>query len=350
MQLIEINNKNSSSGNSGELNNPLKMKPGDINPAVICAFRISNKNSKRTFISNINKVSKMIAGLDYKELNWLVVDQYMTQRVLNEFYELKVSPSTTVSCFSAIKAIMTEAWNSELISLNDLEKIKQIKVSRGSRVHKDRVVNKNEVRLILSTLSDNRNIKSIRDKAIFLVLLTCGLRRSELIDLNFEDFWVDETTIKSRVKIIGKGNKERYCQIPKQTIPHLLEWLNAIKTINLTMKGSKRTDITLEQPDYLGSDFKIPLFVQLGKSGAAYANRLTDNGIYYLIRELYTKANVDSFSPHDLRGTYCTNLINTGLNILLVKEAMGHVNIATTEIYNRQSRDILYEACSDITF
>lgn len=165
-----------------------------------------------------------------------------------------------------------------------------------------------ESKKLLELYSDSEKTKEIRDNAILHLFLNCGLRRSELANLNITDFDFKE----DKFLILGKGNKERMGYLNKITKDALLKYLEIRKT--LQVKSKKDTNA---------------LFIS-NKGG-----RIAPRTIQDVINNSYEKVgiNSDEYTVHTLRHTCATLMYRTGTDIKIIQEILGHVQIDTTEIY-----------------
>jgi len=154
------------------------------------------------------------------------------------------------------------------------------------------------VQLIESPKSGKAN--SPRDRAIFEILYSTGIRVSELVGLNVED--VD--FIGNIIKVMGKGKKERMVPIGDQA-------LNALK-------------------DYMDAGKADHPFVFANKNGTRLSDRSVRNIINKYILE---QAMTQHVTPHMFRHSFATHLLNHGADLRSVQELLGHVNLSTTQIY-----------------
>lgn len=154
-----------------------------------------------------------------------------------------------------------------------------------------------------------------RNKAIIETMYSCGLRVSETVNLKISCLYLDVGFIR----VIGKGDKERLVPIGR----------DAIKYIQIY-----RDEIRKHQPIQKG--FEDFLFV---------SNRgklLSRVMIFYIIKDLAAKANIKkTISPHTLRHSFATHLVEGGADLRAVQEMLGHESITTTEIYTHLDRDYL---------
>lgn len=154
----------------------------------------------------------------------------------------------------------------------------------------------------------------LRNKAIIDVLYSSGLRVSELCGLNIYDVNDDF------VKVLGKGKKERVVPIGKQ----------ALKTLDLYLCGPR---------DLIGAPEEEALF--LTKSGRRIDRHLVWKMIKFYARQAGITKNI---SPHTLRHSFATHLLDCGADLRVIQEMLGHADIATTDRYTHVSRQKLQEA------
>ncbi len=142
-----------------------------------------------------------------------------------------------------------------------------------------------------------------RDFAIFMIFLTCGIRISELVGLNFSDVYED------RIRVVGKGNKER------------------IVYLGATCKKA------LE--DYMPIRQKQALTDNRALFGSRDHNRISVSAVHRLIKKHLLAAGLDErqFSAHKLRHTAATMMLSGGVDLKTVQEVLGHENLNTTQIY-----------------
>jgi integrase/recombinase XerD len=154
-----------------------------------------------------------------------------------------------------------------------------------------------------------------RNKAIIETMYSCGLRVSETVNLKISCLYLDVGFIR----VIGKGDKERLVPIGR----------DAIKYIQIY-----RDEIRKHQPIQKG--FEDYLFVN---NRGKLLSRVM---IFYIIKDLAAKANIKkTISPHTLRHSFATHLVEGGADLRAVQEMLGHESITTTEIYTHLDRDYL---------
>ena len=143
----------------------------------------------------------------------------------------------------------------------------------------------------------------IRDYAILMLFLNCGIRRSELVNLNISDVYED------RIRVVGKGNKERFVYFGsacrKAIDAYMPERNKRVLTDNRALFGSRDN------------------------------NRISVTAVHRLVKKALLQAGLDStqFSAHKLRHTAATMMLSGGVDVKTVQEVLGHENLNTTQIY-----------------
>ncbi|MES1221911.1 MAG: site-specific tyrosine recombinase XerD [Bacteroidota bacterium] len=154
-----------------------------------------------------------------------------------------------------------------------------------------------------------------RNKAILEIMYSCGLRVSEAVNLKISQLYLDVGFIR----VIGKGNKERLIPIGSSAIKYINIYKNSIRVHIKPQPGSE--DI---------------LF--LNKRGAQLSRVM----IFLIIKDLAAKAGIKkTISPHTLRHSFATHLVENGADLRAVQEMLGHESITTTEIYTHLDREFL---------
>ncbi|HOW21497.1 MAG TPA: site-specific tyrosine recombinase XerD [Tenuifilaceae bacterium] len=157
-----------------------------------------------------------------------------------------------------------------------------------------------------------------RNKAIIETLYSCGLRVSELVNLRLTDLFFDD----GYVRVLGKGNKERLVPIGHK----------AIADINMYLSQRIMVSITV--------DAKSGNIVFLNRRG----KQLTREMVFLIIKKYAKAAGITrNISPHTLRHSFATHLVEGGADLRAVQEMLGHESILTTEIYTHLDKEFLRE-------
>ncbi|HDC4761411.1 tyrosine-type recombinase/integrase, partial [Escherichia coli] len=163
----------------------------------------------------------------------------------------------------------------------------------------------------------DRSCLGARDAAMLAVILGCGLRRSEVVSLDLRDVVTQDRALR----VLGKGNKERLAYVPAGAWQRLQIWIDEIRG---------------ETPG--------PLFTRIRRFGDVTLNRLTDQAVYHILQVRQGQAGITKCSPHDLRRTFATAMLDNGEDLITVKDAMGHASVTTTQQYDRRGEQRLQDA------
>jgi tyrosine recombinase XerC len=171
-------------------------------------------------------------------------------------------------------------------------------------------------------LASDQSAEGHQERAILELFYSTGIRLSELVNLNVNDVDVR----KSQVTVMGKGNKQRVIPIGKQAID---AYKNHIKTRpKLLTNGSENDD-------------KKALFI------ASRGGRIYPRKVQRIIEEYLTKASeVTQKSPHTLRHSFATHMLDAGADIRMIKEFLGHSDLNSTQIYTHTSMERLQKVYS----
>lgn len=178
------------------------------------------------------------------------------------------------------------------------------------------VLNEQEVELLLSSV-DLSTPDGVRNRALLETLYGCGLRVSEAVNLQISNIHAKEEYLI----VTGKGNKQRLVPVNGMALKHVGIYLKTVRNHIAIKKGNED-------------------FVFLNKRGA----RLSRVMVFLIIKQLAEKAGIKkSVSPHTLRHSFATHLIENGADLRAVQEMLGHESITTTEIYTHINRKMLKE-------
>jgi integrase/recombinase XerD len=282
------------------------------------------RNDYRRYIRSEKRLSENTVEAymdDYEEFmhfilrHWSVVPEDVTPEMISRFmrwlYERRSSASQARR-LSGVKSLYNYLLISERIQQLPTENIEPPKTER---LLPD-VLSVEEVDAMLATF-DIRSAKGCRDSAIVEVLYSTGLRVSELVTLRLGDLFFGE----GYVRVVGKGDKQRLVPIGSA----------ARDKIQLYMEERKPKSAS-----------EMTLF--LNNRGKP----LTRVMVFNIIRQAAERAGITkNTSPHTLRHSYATHLLQGGANIRQVQELLGHESITTTEVYTHLDRTHLRGVVED---
>lgn len=220
-----------------------------------------------------------------------------------ELVEANISNRSINRKVSTLKSYYNYLLKSKQITQNPLRKHQSLKVSKKINVP----FSEKEINEAIQNFGKTENFESIRDRLIIELLYSTGMRRAELIGLKNSSVDLSQRI----VKVLGKRNKER--QIP------LLD--SVIKTINNYQMQKNTMKVNVDS-----------FFIT--KKG----EKLYPTLVYRIINEYFSKVSLKSKkSPHVIRHSFATHLLNEGADLNSVKELLGHSSLASTQIYTHNN-------------
>jgi len=225
---------------------------------------------------------------------------------LGNLYESGMDKRSQARILSGVKAFFKFLVIARRIENSPTELVEGPKLGR----YLPDVLNAEEIDELIKAVDVSR-AEGHRNRAILETMYGCGLRVSEAINLRISDLFFDDGFIR----VIGKGNKQRLIPIGKQAVSEIELYL---QKRNLLPVQKKHEDI---------------LF--LNRRGAALSRSMVFRIITQLAAQIGLEKNI---SPHTLRHSFATHLIENGADLRAVQEMLGHESILTTEIYTHLDR------------
>ncbi|GAB2908488.1 site-specific integrase [Rheinheimera gaetbuli] len=215
-------------------------------------------------------------------------------------------------------AVMMKLADSE--QLNQLSSLSKLKHAE----YPGTALTKQQVQALFALLERSVTPTGIRNVALFAVLLGTGLRRSELVALQLKDVDINKQTLLVRH---GKGNKSRTVFLPDWCLNYLQRWLI----------------LRSKQPGYLFCSMFISGAVTLDKPLSVWL-------VYRLIKDKLHHIGVENASPHDLRRTFITRLLEQNVDLNTVRQMAGHASITTTTIYDKRDMQFMQQAAKALSY
>jgi len=178
------------------------------------------------------------------------------------------------------------------------------------------VLSIDEVERFLDSIPSSTKLE-LRDKAMFELIYSCGLRVSELINLRLQDIDFEEELIR----FIGKGDKERITPVGRNGLLYLKKY---IRTSRYKIEQEHKSD-----------------YVFLNK----YGNKITRQGFWKILKKYAARIELDkNIYPHIFRHSFATHMLQKGADLKTVQELLGHSSISTTEVYTSLNKSHIKEA------
>jgi site-specific recombinase XerD len=277
--------------------------PADQDPATVYLAGLSSDNSRRAMAGALARISELTHSMP-----WHLLRYQHTQAIRAQLAE-RVAPAYANLMISALRGVLRECWRLGLMPSDDFQHAVDIHAIKSSTLPAGRGLSSGEVSALMRTCGADTSIAGRRDAAMLAVLYGGGLRRSEVTALNLEDYNAEagELTIRS-----GKGRKDRTAYTTNGATFALQDWISARGNV------------------------PGPMFYRIRKGARVVAERLTDQAVYLILERRRLEAGVAVCSPHDLRRSFVSDLLDNGADISTVQQLAGHSNIATTQRYDRR--------------
>ena len=274
-----------------------------------------SSNTVDAYIRDINKMDGFFNSEDSKKkINSINHEDF--QNYLTHLNELKINARSQSRVISSMRSFFKYLMIEKIIDNNPSELLENPKT--GKKLPEFLTID--EIDLMVSQI-DRSKSDGERNIAILEVLYGCGLRVTELIELKISEIYWKEGFIR----IIGKGNKERLVPLGKTASKHLKIYLNEIRV-----------------HQKIDNQFVDHVFIN--KNG----KQLSRVMIFKIIKKLTEKAGIQkNVSPHTLRHSFATHLVEGGADLRAVQEMLGHQSITTTEIYTHLDKNYLKQNILD---
>jgi integrase len=306
--------------------------PADQNPVLVYLGRLAPA-SRRPQGTGLRRVATFLSGglltgpEAILQLPWPEVRYQHVQRVRAWLAdEAGLSPATGNTYLAAVRGVLTECWRLGYLSAEDRARALDIKRIGGSRLPRGRALAHAELQAVLDQLAAEDTLIARRDTACLAVMYASGgVRRTELtaLDLGDCDVMNGELTVRS-----GKGRKERRIHLSAEGAAAVADWL-AVRGL---------------APG--------PLFLPISKDRRTleHGRSLDPTTIRLLCQRRAARAGVAPFSPHDLRRSSISDLLDLSGDLGLVSRLAGHANPAVTARYDRRPVDAEQRAARSLLF
>ena len=242
------------------------------------------------------------------DFNVLTVGSKMIRDWVVSLMDEGLTPKTVNRKITSLKSFYKYLMRQELIESNPLDKVITPKLPKKLPVF----ASENELNHLLDDGYFGVDFDGVRDQLIVSLFYCTGIRRSELINLRDSDFLPDEFL----VKVLGKNNKERIVPYPRSLNGLIFDYL-------------EKRNQELENRE--------PFFFLTSKGKKTY-----EKLVYRVVNKYLSLVTpLEKRSPHTLRHSFATHLLDRGADLNAVKELLGHTNLAATQVYTHTTMDKL---------
>ena len=252
----------------------------------------------------------LVSFYEFNNKKILNVDKNCVNKYMMYLYDKNVSKRTIARKLSSLRSFYNYLYKKNIVSKNYFVNIKNPKMDKGlPKLVKEVDIDK------MFLIPNKKTVLGQRNLLVIRMLYATGVRVSELVNIKLLDININDKTIR----ILGKGNKERIVVFGNNTKEILELYLN---------NGRYKLDKCNSEYLFLNKD----------------GNRLSDRYVRNIINDIIFKASIEiNVSPHMLRHTFATNMLNNGADLVSVKDLLGHESLNTTSIYTHVSDDKIRE-------
>ncbi len=248
--------------------------------------------------------AKFLGELSVESVNYLFLRKYLAS-----MKEKNYSKRTVARKLASLRSFFKFLYREGYIKTNPASGVATPKLDKKLPIFLDQ----DEVAKLIESPSE-KDSAGLRDRAIMETLYSTGIRVSELVGMKLNDI----DFISGVVKVFGKGKKERLAPIGDKALRAIRNYLDKRGAASLSDKKA----------------------VFLNKNGS----RLTDRSVRRIIEKYIKRVSIrEGVSPHTLRHSFATHLLNRGADLRSVQELLGHMNLSTTQIYTHVTTERLKE-------
>ena len=297
--------------------------PLTAHPAAVY-LRSLRAGSRPTMEQSLNAIAALLTNgtgsaltLDWSQLRYRHTSA--VQAALLERYQ----PATAKKMMCALRRVLKEARKLELMDEFSYTAAIELPSIKESQKLRGRALSAHEIGLLVAACQNDPTLQGVRDAALIGILRGAGLRRAEVVKLEVRDFQPETGALEVRG---GKGGNDRTVYLPQEAIAYLENWLE--------VRGRKPG----------------ALLCPIRKGGEVQYRHLTPQAVLLLVRKRADEAGVASFSPHDFRRTFCSDLLDAGVDIVTVQKLAGHASPVTTAKYDRRGEEVKRRAVQQLSF
>ncbi len=297
------------------------MTTTNLVPTEIYILSLQSKVSKTCVESRFNVIAKKLQNLTcHKLIDWSCISYITVLTLIQSMSDAGKEPSTVNTYLSALKGGAKSAWMEGVMSVEAYQRIKEVKRVKGQRVDVGIALTTEEIRKLITTCDGST--RSLRDSALLALSYSAGLRREETAKLDISAVDMREGS----VTVLGKGNKAAVNYINESAVGIIKKW---IKVRGKASGG---------------------LFPSIRKGGKINSDSISGQAVSNIVGKRAKAVGFDKVRAHDIRKSFCTNLLEAGEDIFTVSKLMRHSTIATTQIYDKRDSSTSRSASLRLSF
>jgi site-specific recombinase XerD len=296
---------------------PIPLRPAPDNPVELYLASLA-PSSRVSVEQSLLAVTQLLTGarIDPRLVPWTTLRHQHTQK-LRAALVARFAAATAARHLAAVRGVLRQAWRMGLIDDDDYRRAVDIRPIRVSEHAAGRALSSGELAALFAACGNGP--KGVRDAALLAVLYQGNARRSEAVALDYADFDAGSGELVIRR---SKGGVARTVYLENGGRDAMARWI-------------------VRRGDAAG-----PLFGEVRKGGRVVVRRLTDQFVRHTVERLAKVAGVAAVSPHDFRRTCITDLLDRGVDVLVVQRLVGHADLRTTARYDRRGEGAKRDAAS----
>lgn len=313
-------------------------RPVDQNAAAVYIAGLS-KSGQRTQAQALRTVAGML-GTDVNHLDWGRI-RYQHTATIRARLAQSYAPATANKILSALRQTLRQAWLLGQMTAEDYHRAVEFKPITGETLPAGRELSSGEILALMEACQADPTPAGTRDAAIIGMMYAAGLRRDEMVSLNLSDYDPDA----GRLVLTGKRNKQRTAYITNGAADALNDWiaLRGPQPGALFVEVSKSGKVLVERESMIVKPFRKIGGVEVPNKKAGMTiyrgGAMTPQAIYNMLAKRIEEAGVKPFSPHDLRRSFISHLLDKDADIAIVSKMAGHANVQTTARYDRRPEE-----------
>lgn len=315
-------------------------QPIDQNAAAVYIASLPAETGRRTQAQALRTIAG-IFNAKPSTLNWGALRYQHTAAIRARLAQV-YKPATANKMLSALRQTLKQAWLLGQMTAEEYSRAIQLQPVTGETPPAGRELSTGEILALMNACVQDANTNAgIRDAAIISLLYVAGLRREEVVRLSIEQY-NPET---GKLVLTDKRNRERTAYVTNGAADALNDWLTirGNEPGPLFVEVNKGGRILVQRERKVVKSFRKVGGVDVPNKKAGQliyrGGGMTPQAIYNLLAKRAQEAGIKNFSPHDMRRTFISHLLDAGADIATVSKMAGHANIQTTARYDRRPEE-----------
>jgi site-specific recombinase XerD len=314
-------------------------QPLDQNAAAVYIASLPAQTGQRTQAQALRVIAGTL-GTDVNHLDWGKMRHQHTAAIRARLAQ-SYAPATANKILSALRQTIKQAWLLGQMTAEDYHRAVELESVTGETLQAGRELSQDELKALIEACQADTTPAGTRDAAIIGMMYAAGLRRDEMVSLSLADYDPDT----GKLVLTGKRNKQRTAYITNGAADALKDWISVRgpQAGALFVEVNKSGKVLIERQSMIVKPFRKVGGVDVPNKKAGQTiyrgGALTSQAIYNMLQKRAEAAGVKSFSPHDLRRSFISHLLDKGADIATVSKMAGHANVQTTARYDRRPEE-----------